>query len=89
MHKLLVSIALLLAAVVTTAPKPAAALEDCYVVRATADARNEAVSRDRAKRRLQTYIGRKLNKFAGKSISPVSITCIRTACEASAAFCSH
>lgn len=35
--------------------QPAAAEDDeCYVVRATADARNQNIARDRAERRLQT-----------------------------------
>jgi len=63
--------------------------EECYVVRATADARNQNIARDRAERRLQTYIGRKLNTFTGKTISPIRTTCIRNACGASAAFCRH
>jgi len=74
----------------TSVSQPAAAEdEECYVVRATADARNQNIARDRAERRLQTYIGRKLNAFTGKTISPIRTTCIRNACEAAAAFCRH
>jgi hypothetical protein len=62
---------------------------DCVVVRATADGRNQTVSTDRSKRRLQHYIGRKLSSASAKSISPVSTHCIRNACESSAVVCRH
>ena len=61
--------------------------DDCVIVRATADARNQTVSTERSKRRLQHYIGRKLNSFTAKSISTVSPHCIRNACESSAIVC--
>jgi hypothetical protein len=89
MRKFAVACGVCLLAAMTFAPKPVAALEDCYVIRATADARNADIARDRAIRRLQTYIGRKLSKQAGKTVSPISTQCIRTACEASAIVCSH
>ena len=62
---------------------------DCVIVRATADGRNQTVSTDRSKRRLQHYIGRKLSSASAKSISPVSTHCIRNACESSAVVCRH
>ena len=62
---------------------------DCVIVRATADARNQTVSTERSKRRLQHYIGRKLNSFTAKSISTVTTHCIRNACESSAIVCRH
>jgi hypothetical protein len=62
---------------------------DCVVVRATADARNQTVSTERSKRRLQHYIGRKLSSAAAKSVSPISTHCIRNACESSAVVCRH
>jgi hypothetical protein len=67
----------------------ARALDNCYVVRATANARNERISRDRAQSRLQHYIARNLSSMHGKSLSPVSTHCIRNACEASAIVCHH
>ena len=63
--------------------------DDCVIVRATADARNQTVSTERSKRRLQHYIGRKLNSFTAKSISTVTTHCIRNACESSAIVCRH
>lgn len=47
------------------------------------------VSTERSKRRLQHYIGRKLNQFTAKSISTVTTHCIRNACESSAIVCRH
>jgi hypothetical protein len=75
-------------AAVTLAWQPVLAA-DCVVVRATADARNPTVSTERATRRLQHYIGRKLSSFAAKSVSPISTHCIRNACESSAVVCRH
>lgn len=71
----------------TVSQPAAAAVEGCYVIRSTADARNQNTARDRAKRNLQSYIGRRLNTFTGKTISPITTNCIRNACEASAIVC--
>jgi hypothetical protein len=65
------------------------ALEGCYVVRATADARNPRVSTERAEHRLHRHILHELRNNAGKSIGPVHTHCIRNACEASALVCHH
>lgn len=89
MRRLVIAVVILLAAGVMLDAKPAVALDDCYVIRATADARNERTSRDRAKRRLQDYIARRLSSLAGKSISPITTNCIRTACESTAIVCAH
>lgn len=75
-------------AAVILGPQPVMAA-DCVIVRATADGRNQTVSTDRSKRRLQHYIGRKLSSASAKSISPVSTHCIRNACESSAVVCRH
>jgi hypothetical protein len=89
MRKLLVAgVALSAFAAVTLGSQPVMA-DDCVVVRATADARNQTVSTERSKRRLQDYIGRKLNRFTAKSISTVTTHCIRNACESSAIVCRH
>lgn len=73
----------------TLISQPLHAVEGCYVVRATADARNPRVSTERAEHRLHRYILRELRNNAGKSIGPVHTHCIRNACEASAAVCHH
>lgn len=89
MRKLLVAGVVLSAfAAVTLGSQPVMA-DDCVVVRATADARNQTVATERSKRRLQDYIGRKLNRFSAKSISTVTTHCIRNACESSAIVCRH
>jgi hypothetical protein len=67
----------------------ASALQNCYAIRATADARNQAISRDRAERRLHRYIADEKRSPGGKSIGPTSVHCIRNACEASAWVCRH
>ena len=86
MRKLLVKGVLLGAVALGSLPARA---DDCVIVRATADARNQTVSTERSKRRLQHYIGRKLNSFTAKSISTVTTHCIRNACESSAIVCRH
>jgi hypothetical protein len=90
MRKFLVTIvsAGMLAGVIAI-PGPASAMENCHVVRATADARNPQVSTERAQHRLQHYIARHLSSLGGKTISAVSTHCIRNACEASAIVCLH
>jgi hypothetical protein len=66
-----------------------AGLENCYAVRATADARNQAVSRERAEHRLHRHIADEMRSAGGKSVGPTSVHCIRNACEASAWVCRH
>jgi hypothetical protein len=66
-----------------------AGLENCYIVRGTADARNQAISRERAERRLHHHIAHEMRSLGGKSIGPTHIHCIRNACEASAVVCRH
>lgn len=89
MRKLLVLGVTLAAIFATTLGSRPVLADDCVIVRATADARNQTVSTERSKRRLQHYIGRKLNSFTAKSISTVSTHCIRNACESSAIVCRH
>jgi hypothetical protein len=69
--------------------QPATALGGCYVVRATADARNPRVSTERAEHRLHRHILHEMRNNAGQSIGPVHTHCIRNACEASALVCHH
>jgi hypothetical protein len=64
-------------------------LENCYAVRATADARNQAISRERAENRLHRHIADEMRSAGGKSVGPTSVQCIRNACEASAWVCRH
>ena len=64
-------------------------LENCYVVRGTADARNRAISIERAERRLHHHIAHEMRSAGGKSIGPTHTHCIRNACEASAVVCRH
>jgi hypothetical protein len=89
MKKLLVTGVLLGVVAAATLGSPPARADDCVVVRATADARNQTVSTERSKRRLQHYIGRKLNSFTAKSISTASTHCSGNACESSAIVCRH
>jgi len=64
-------------------------LENCYTVRGTADARNPAISTERAERRLHHHIAHEMRSTGGKSIGPTHTHCIRNACEASAIVCRH
>jgi hypothetical protein len=64
-------------------------LENCYIVRGTADARNRAISIERAERRLHHHIAHEMRSAGGKSIGPTHTHCIRNACEASAIVCRH
>ena len=67
----------------------ASGLENCYAVRATADARNRAISTERAEHRLHRYIADEMRSSGGKSVGPTSVHYIRNACEASAWVCRH
>ena len=91
MNKLLVAgVALCALAAFTIVSQPVwAGMENCFVVRATADARNQQISTDRAQRRLQEYIARNLSSLTGKHISSVTTNCIRNACESTAIVCHH
>jgi hypothetical protein len=84
---LIVALAITAGFVTTPVSAPAVAAEGCYVIRSTADARNPQIATDRAKRHLQNYIARKLNRQTGITISPISVQCIRNACEATAIVC--
>ena len=64
-------------------------LENCFIVRGTADARNPAISTERAERRLHHHIAHEMRSAGGKSIGPTHTHCIRNACEASAVVCRH
>ncbi len=64
-------------------------LDNCFVVRATADGRNQRVSTDRAEHRLRRYIADHLSSRSGKSVGPTRTKCIRNACEATAIVCQH
>ena len=60
---------------------------DCYVVRATAGARNPCVSAVRAQNKLQHQITRRVTSTTGQHAASVHMQCIRNACEASAITC--
>ena len=82
---LIVGLALSAVTVATATSQPAVAdTEGCYMVTSTADAQ---IASDRAKRHLQNYIGRRLNKLTGKTVSPITTQCIRNACKAQATIC--
>jgi hypothetical protein len=84
--------ALLLAGVCALAPRLAQAasgLDNCYTVRGTADARNRAISIERAENRLHRHIADEMRSPGGKSVGPTRTHCIRNACEASAIVCRH
>ena len=90
MKKLLVAAGLVAAlAVASQAAHATSAFENCTVVRATADARNPAVSTERALHRLHRYIADHVRSPGGKTVGPTSTHCIRNACEASAIVCQH
>ena len=82
---------LLLVAVGTAAAEPVRAESggNCFLVTATADARNPNVSTDRALRRLRRYIADHLSTGAGKTVGPTTTKCIRNACKAYATVCQH
>jgi hypothetical protein len=86
---LAVSFSLFAAALAVQTFPAAAGLENCYAVRATADARNQSISRERAEHRLHRHIADEMRSLGGKSVGPTSIHCIRNACEASAWVCRH
>ena len=56
----------------------ASGLENCYAVRATADARNRAISTERAERRLHHHIAHEMRSPGGKSVGPVRSTASAT-----------
>ncbi|MFZ0060600.1 MAG: hypothetical protein WAL47_01030 [Pyrinomonadaceae bacterium] len=90
MNRVLVALAVVAAfTVASPGARAESGLEDCFVVRATADARNQQVSRDRAQHRLRRYIADHLSSPGGKSVGPTSVNCIRNACEATAIVCRH
>lgn len=68
---------------------PVLAADNCYVVRATADGRNQQVSTERAEHRLHRHILHELRSASGKTVGPVHTHCIRNACESSALVCHH
>ncbi len=89
MRKLLLAgVALGAVVALGTVSEPARA-ENCFTVRATADARNPQISTERSQRRLQQYIASSLSSLSGKTIGPVSTNCIRNACKSSAIVCHH
>jgi hypothetical protein len=63
--------------------------DNCYTVRGTADARNQAISIERAKNSLHRHIADEMRSAGGKSVGPTRTHCIRNACEASAIVCRH
>ena len=90
MNRLLVAVGLVAAfAIASQTARAESGLENCTVVRATSNARNQQISTDRALRRLRRYIADHLSSPGGKSIGPTSTHCIRSACEASAIVCHH
>ena len=72
-----------------TAFSPPVRAENCYVVRAPADARNPQLSPERAEHRLQRHIVRQVTHSTGKHVGPIHTHCIRNACESSAVICQH
>jgi hypothetical protein len=84
----LVALGLCVVVAFVFAQRPALA-DSCYVVRATADARNPQVSTERSQRRLQHHIAGNLSSLHGKAIGLVHTHCIRNACESSAVVCHH
>ena len=89
MKSLLIAGIALAAAGAVIVPQQAGALENCFVVTATADARNRDVSIERAENRLHHYIARNLRSLTGKTVSPVTTNCIRNACKSQAIVCHH
>jgi hypothetical protein len=90
MRKLLIAATMVAVSGAASTASPAErGLENCYVVRGTADARNRAVSIERAERRLHHHIAHEMRSQGGKSIGPTRTQCIRNACEASAVVCRH
>lgn len=78
-----------IAALATISAPAHSAFENCYTVRATADARNAEASTRRAENRLHRYIADELRSSTGKTVGPVTTQCIRNACKASAVVCQH
>ncbi len=76
-------------ALVPNFAKAASAPDNCYTVRGTADARNRALSIERAENRLHRHIADEMRSPGGKSVGPTRTHCIRNACEASAIVCRH
>ena len=90
MRKLLIALIIVAAhAVASPVVWAESGLENCYTVRGTADARNRAISIERAERRLHHHIAHEMRSAGGKSIGPTHTHCIRNACEASAIVCRH
>jgi hypothetical protein len=90
MSKFLIAIGLVAAfAIAAQTARAETGLENCSVVRATSNARNQQISTDRALHRLRRYIADHLSSPGGKSVGPTSTHCIRNACEASAIVCRH
>ena len=90
MKRLLIVAGLVAAlAIASQAAWATSAFENCVVVRATADARNQRVSTDRSLHRLRRYIADHLSRPGGKSVGPTHTHCIRNACESSAIVCHH
>jgi hypothetical protein len=88
MRKLLIAgIALVVLASAASVSQPVGAVENCFVVTATADARNRDISIERAENRLHHYIARNLRSLTGKTVSPVTTNCIRNACKSQAIVC--
>jgi hypothetical protein len=86
MRKLLIAgIALGVLASAASVSQPVGAVENCFVVTATADARNRDISIERAENRLHHYIARNLRSLTGNS--PVTTNCIRNACKSQAIVC--
>jgi hypothetical protein len=90
MKTLLAALVLVAAyALISQTASAESSLENCYVVRGTADARNGAISMERAERCLHHHIAHEMRSAGGKSIGPTHTHCIRNACEASAIVCRH
>jgi len=93
MNKLWVAALALCATVAFTVTSPVYANgvePHCVVVSGASDARNQELSRFRAKKRLTRHIADYLASApAGATVGPTTMNCILRACEATATICYH
>jgi hypothetical protein len=94
MNKLWVAALALGATVAFTITSPAVYANDaelhCVVVTGASDARNQDLSRFRARKRLTRNIADYLaGAPAGATVGPTTMNCILRACEATATICYH
>jgi hypothetical protein len=95
MNKLWVAALALCATIAFTITSPAVYAngyeeQHCIVVSGASDARNQALSRFRAQKRLTRHIADTLATApAGATVGPTTMNCILRACEATATICYH